>query len=83
MNFLGLFRKEESTPVKQVLAKDMVKQVLDDFVVSHLPRAEGIILIWATNGELFIDTGGLSEAEIIGSLQIMGHRIEHEGVKRQ
>ena len=82
MNLARLFQREEPS-VKKVLAKDMVKHVIDDFEDNSLSSAEGIILIWATDGELFIDTGGLSEAEILGSLQIMGHRIEHEGVKRQ
>ncbi len=74
--------KDEITLVKEVLAKDSVKQVIDNFLQHYSKTAEGIILIWATDGELFIDTGGLSDAEILGSLQIMGHRIEHEGAPR-
>ncbi len=79
MFFKDLFRRNGESTVKEVLAKDSVKQVIDDFEERHLPKAQGIIIIWATEGELFSNSGGLSEAEVVGSMNIMAHRFMHEG----
>lgn len=73
-------RKEQPTTIRAILGKDEVKQVVQEFITQHLPSAEGVIIVWATKGDLCIVTGGLSEAEVIGSLGITGHRIQHEGI---
>jgi len=74
--------KKENTSIKKILNNDEVKRLTEAFVNEHLKNTEGIIIIWATNRDLFVETAGLSEAEVIGSMQIMGHRIEHEGISR-
>ena len=76
-------RKEDCSLIPElrtIMGRDEVVNVTRHFATDHLPTAEGIIIIWATKGELCIDVGGLTEAEVIGSMQIMGHQIEHHGV---
>ena len=81
--WLQRIRGKEEATIKVVLAKDEVKNVIDDFETNSIHKAEGVILIWATHGEVFLDTGGLSEAEVIGLMGIMSHRIQHEGVPKK
>ncbi len=76
-------KEKEATTLREVLGNDSVKHVIEDFINEHLTTAEGIIIIWAEKGNVKLDTDGFSEAEAIGSMQLMEHRIDHEGLPRR
>jgi len=78
----GLFRKEKTQTVRELLGNNDVRRLYSEFGREHLANAEGLILIWADQGTLFIETAGLSEAEILGAMQISGHQIMQNGVPR-
>ncbi len=84
MFFNKLFSKNlPKDTIRKILAKDEVKQTVNNFIEHDLPEAEGVILIWLTHDTIYIDQGGLSEVEVLGSLEMMSHVILHEGVKKQ
>jgi hypothetical protein len=76
-----MFKK--NTTIRSILGNDSARNVFEDFGKLHLPTAEAIIIIWAKEGDLYIDADGFSEAEIVGSLNLMGHRVEHQGAPRR
>jgi len=79
----GLLRGKPQS-VREVLIKDKVKGVVDDFVCDNLPNAQGVIIIWAVEGELYCDTGGFSgDCEVTGILDHMKHEIQHHGVPKR
>lgn len=84
-----MFKRKEAPPeaieeIETMLNKNQqVELVHNEFVKKHLPTAEGVIIIWATKKDFYLDAGGLSLAEIIGGLFLMAHQVEHEGKPRE
>jgi len=85
MDIRNLFKAKEKvvTTMAEVLGKDNVKQILSDFIEDHLPDADAIIILWAAHDDVFIDTGGFSEAEALGAMEIGKHMIMDKGIPRR
>ena len=83
MNLRNIFKRDPRTSVREILGNDAVKGVVQDFENCFLATAEGIIIIWVTKGDVMADMGGLSEAEAHGVLNIVEHKLHHQGVPRQ
>jgi hypothetical protein len=75
---------EKHTPLIDILGNDGVKRVIDDFTKERMAKSDGVIIIWTERGHTYLDNSpGLGESNAIGSLHLMGHLIEHEGLPRQ
>ena len=84
MNFKDLFKTKDEATIKEILTRDSVRQVVDDYIHDRLAKTQAIIIISASaNGDVDCDMAGLCEAEAIGLMHTMAHRIQHEGVPRR
>jgi len=70
------------TTVREFLGRAQVQEVIDDFNANSLSDTEGVILIWAANHDIYVDTGGVSLAEALGALSIAENILNREGVSR-
>ena len=80
--FTTIFRRKQlSRNITQELRKREVQQVISGFIGNHAKRTDGIILIWASNGELYLDAGGIdTEAEALGILSLCDSMIKTKGL---
>ncbi len=70
-------KKEDNTPVEAIFKQEEVKAVLEEFISTGLPKATGVIIIWADNGDARIDVGGFRNlCEILGAIDIAKDEIK-------
>lgn len=74
-------RKQPSRNITQELRKQEVKQVVSEFISNHASHSDGLILIWAAGGELYLDAGGIDTmAEALGILSLCDSMIKTKGL---
>ena len=87
MNIKQLFKDKDKTAsdttMVEVLGRDDVKQILEDFIDKRLFEADGIIIIWAAHNDVYVDAGGFSEAEALGAIALGQHMIIDKGIPRR
>ena len=84
MDLSKLFKSTEANiTMRELLGKDEVKQVLSDFIDDRMAKADGIIIIWAAQNDVFLDAGGFSEAEALGALVLGQSMIIEKGITRR
>ncbi len=71
---------EPTTSLREILGNDAVKGRLEHFINEHMATADAVLIIWTAKDAIFAEMDGLSEAEIVGLLDITKHKIQHQGI---
>lgn len=81
----NIFKAKDPPPttMREILGRDIVNRVLDDFIENNVSTADAIIIMWATRDEVFIDAGGFSEAEALGAMTLGQNMIMDKGITRR
>jgi hypothetical protein len=76
-----IFKRKQPETMTEIMRKNEVNWVANNFMESHLNDTDGIIIIWAAKGMLFYDCGGIETgAEARGILSYCDDMIREEGL---
>jgi len=84
MSVFSIFnRKQPRGAITEELRKKDVKDAISEFLGQHAQDTDGLILIYASKGKLYIDAGGIdTEAEARGILAFADDMIRDNGLPR-